>query len=386
MVKMKFTALLYVLFLACLFLSCYSEKEDKPEAPMSLNAAPIAASLIYEETARFLAGKPLDASSSLYEKASNDFYKKYAAEISEGWRKFQSPNLEKMRLWWKDHAVKRSEKNILYPFSGPDIMNVLAFFPDGDTYTLFGLEPPGAIPDPHSMNEKQISDGFNKIRQSLNSILRMNFFHTKHMAVDLGTDSFNGITGLIMLFLVQEGYTVSDVRKVTVSDEGDLVAFDVTGKHPVHGVEISFRKGNGKLQIVRYFMVNVLDYFLETKTPNFIPYIAKGEPYCTFLKSASYLMHNPARYSKIRTAVLTLSSSVVQDDSGIPFRSFLPEEWDVALHGVYTKPIKLFEKLAQPDLRKAMKEKSSGVLPFSYGYNHRQEQSNLLIAEKKQPF
>jgi hypothetical protein len=73
----------------------------------------------------------------------------------------------------------------------------------------------------------------------------------------------------------------------------------------------------------------------------------------------------------------------VQDDSGIPFRFFQPEEWDVALHGVYDNPIPLFKKLAQGDLRKAVKEKSTGVLPFSYGYHHQKEQSNLLIAEKK---
>ena len=379
--KMKFTTFLYVFFVACPFLFCDSQKENKPEAPKSLNAA--TAPSIYEETARFLAGKPLSESSTLYRITTSDSYKKYAAELSESWKKFQSPNLDKMRSWWESHAVKKSEKNILYPFSGPDIMNVLTFFPDGDTYTLFGLEPPGAIPDPYNMSEKQIYSGLGGIRHSLNSILRVNFFRTKSMAVDLGNASFNSIAGLVMLFLVKEGYTIDDMRKITIDDEGGLTVFGTAWKHPVHGVEISFRKDNGKLQIMRYFSVNVSNQSLEANSPNFVPYIAKGHPYCTFIKSASYLMHKEAGFSKIRSAILNFSSSVVQDDSGIPLRCFLPEEWNVGLHGVYDKPIALFANSVQPDLRKGMKEKSTGILPFSYGYHYRKEQSNLLIAEKK---
>jgi len=380
---MKLTTFLYVFFLTCPFLFCDSRGKYEPEAPKTSKAVSLVTSPVYEETARFLAGNPLDESSALYTITQGDFYKKYAAELSESWKKFQSPNLDRMRLWWKDHAVKKSEKNILYPFSGPDIMNVLTFFPDGDTYTLFGLEPPGVIPDPYNMSEKQINSGFNNIRHSLNSILRMNFFHTKHMAVDLGTTSFNGIAGLMMLFLVKEGYTVSDMRRVTIDDESRLIDFNATGKHPVQGIEISFRKGSGKLQVVRYFMVDVSDQSLETKSPNFIPYIVQGHPYCTFIKSASYLMHNTSRFSQIRSAVLALSNSIVQDDSGITFRSFLPEEWNVTLHGVYDKPIKLFARLVQPDLKEAVKERSTGFLPFSYGYHHQKDRSNLLIAEKK---
>ena len=380
---MKFTVFLYIFFLVCPLLFCDSNPKNNPEAPKPLDVPQPVVSPIYEETARFLAGKPLNESSALYKITENDSYKKYAAELSENWKKFQSPNLDKMRFWWKSHATKKSEKNILYPFSGPDIMNVLTFFPDGDTYTMFGLEPSGAIPDPYNMDEKQIDSGFNNIRRSLNSILRVNFFRTKSMAVDLGTASFNSIAGLVMLFLSKEGYTISDMRKIAIDGEGSLTVFEGAWKNPVHGIEISFRKGGGKLQILRYFSVNVANQNLETNSPNFIPYLAKGNPYCTFIKSASYLMHNEAGFSQIRSAILNFSSSIVQDDSGIPLRCFLPEEWDVALHGVYYKPIELFANLAQPDLRKVMKEKSTGVLPFSYGYHFGKEQSNLLVAEKR---
>jgi hypothetical protein len=318
----------------------------------------------------------------------------YASDLNNGWEKFQKPNLEKMEAWWKDHAVRRSEKNILYPFSGPDIMNVLAFFPDSDTYTMFGLETVGAIPDPYSMNEAQMKAGFSGVRKSLNSILHVNFFRTESMATDIGDASFNGITGLVMIFLAKKDYTVVNVRKIAIDSAGEISPWQKSDdsidwqKPPkskrIPGMEITFRKGQGKLQKVRYFMLNVIDQALATNSPNFIPFILKGAPYSTFLKSASYLMHNDdVKFTKIRAAVLAASSSIVQDDSGVPLRYLPASGWDVSFHGVYDHPISLFANRAQPDLKEAFKKHSTGILPFSYGYDYKKDRSNLTIAEKK---
>jgi hypothetical protein len=385
-----------ILALIVLLLSCDAPpKPEEPKQPAADSKAPAAedkASAKYNETARFLSGEPVAKSSSLYQITKNKFYREYAADLSNGWKNFQHPNLEKMKGWWGKHFTGKAEKNILYPFSGPDIMNVMAFFPDGDTYTLFGLEHPGDFPDPHSMNEQQISRGLTGVRRALNSILRTNFFHTKRMAKDLENKSFNSIAGLMMIFLAKQDCTVTNVRKIIINAEGEIAAagkrdngadWQKQPKSRVPGIEISFRKGNGKIQIVRYFMLNVVDQSLEALSPNFIPYIEKGAPYSTFLKSASYLMHNDTtKFTKIRTAILETSSSIAQDDSGIPLRYL--NTWDVSFHGVYDKPIKLFANRVQADLQKSMEEKSTGALPFSFGYDYKKGQSNLLIAGKKQ--
>ena len=72
-------------------------------------------------------------------------YTDYAQQIRSGWKQFQEPNLERMRTWWKGRAPA-TYSTVFYPFGGPDIANALALFPDADTYLLFGLEAPGAIP------------------------------------------------------------------------------------------------------------------------------------------------------------------------------------------------------------------------------------------------
>jgi len=343
-------------------------------------------------TALFLAGLDLPPNNNLEKFTQTAFYKSYKSEFTTSWNRFQKPNLDKMRNWWKSKIAKNFDKNISYPFSGPDIMNVLTFFPDGDTYIMFGLEPVGTIPNPFDKTDAELINGLNAMRRSLNTILSVNFFKTINMAEEIKNNPFNGISALLMTFLAKCGYTVIEAKNVAIDNQSNLVAWEaadarINWQNPpasqrIPGVEISFRKGNGKTQIVRYFNLNVIDDNLSRRNPNFIPYYVKSAPHATMLKSASYLMHNDdIKFTRIRAAILNSSDFIVQDDSGIPLRYFKSNEWNVALHGVYTKPIALFSNRAQPDLREAYKA-STGVLPFSYGYDYRKDESNLLTAEK----
>lgn len=299
-----------------------------------------------------------------------------------------------MKAWWQKHKPASSPDNVLYPFSGPDVGNVLAFFPNKKTYTMFGLEQPGRIPNPYSMSAAHIRTGLNGVQSSLNTILRVNFFRTKGMAKKLGSKSFNGVAGLIFIFLSLNDYTIVDARRVAINSAGTLVQgktsdHKIKWEHPpasrrIPGIEVTFKKGNGKLQKVRYFMLNVIDNALKNHSPHFLPYIKAGGPYATFLKSASYLMHNDKiKFTKVRAAVLSSSSFIVQDDSGVPLRYLPSSKWAVSFHGVYDRPIPLFGHRTQKDLKQAMKKNSTGVLPFSYGYDYRKGESNLITAIKK---
>jgi len=343
-------------------------------------------------TALFLAGMDLPPDSNLEKLTQTAFYQSYKTEFAASWSRFQKPNLDRMSIWWNEKLAKNFNNNISYPFSGPDIMNVLAFFPDADNYILFGLEPVGTIPNLFAITDAELTSGLKALRKSLNDILQINFFLTNNMAEDIKNNPFNGISALLMTLLAKCGYTVIDAKNVTIDSQSNLVSWEasdaeINWRNPpasqrIPGVEITFRKGNGKTQTVRYFNVNVADDYLSKRNQNFIPYFMKNVPYATMVKSASYLMHNDVRYTKIREAILNSSDFIIQDDSGIPLRYFTGNEWAVSLHGVYDEPIQLFKNRAQPDLKEAYKS-STGVLPFSYGYGHRYKQ-NLLTASRVQ--
>lgn len=353
----------------------------KSESPSSLN-----------EAALLFAGKELPKESKLFQYTGTAFYTSYRQQMESSWSRLQKPNLQKIHDWWNNYRPARYPDTVMYPFSGPDIMNALTFFPDADTYIMFGLEPPGIIPDPHSLSADQINRGLNGLRGSLGDILHMNFFKTEGMAAEMSNNSFNSIAGIIMYFLSTNGYEVIDARKIVIDDKSgvapgkpsdDRIDWQNPPKSRVPGVEISFRKAPGKKQTVRYYMLNVIDHALNTSSPNFIPYIKKNGPYAVILKSASYLMHNDdVKFTQIRAALLASMNYLVQDDSGIPLRYFKPDTWKVGFHGYYNGPIGLFGNRMQNDLKKEMDAKSTGRLPFSYGYVYKQGQSNLMTAEK----
>jgi hypothetical protein len=371
-------------------------------AVAALCGAVLAASLTGEsaasdlaETARFLAGKGVAPDSKLVEHAQTQSYADYAEQIGSGWKQFQQPNLERMRTWWAGRAPA-SYATVFYPFSGPDIGNALVFFPDADSYLMFGLEAPGAIPDLRGMEDEAISAGLNELKASLSSILQVNYFFTKAMEKKLGKGSFNSITGLLLFFLAMSDCEVTAARRIAIGQGGALVqgtaADDSTSgrsRSRVPGVEITFRRRGRKAQTLRYFMVNVADAVLAKSSPDFMPYLESQGRFVTMIKSASYLMHKegiqePAHFEQIRSLILGQSDLVVQDDSGVPLRRFARDTWKLRFHGGYEAPTPEFGKYLQKDLKVEMQRNSTGRLPFSYGYAYKQGESNLMIAQRAQ--
>jgi hypothetical protein len=367
-------------------------------AVISLCGALLAASLTGEsaaagvaETARFLAGEGVAPDSKLAGHAQTQSYVEYAEQIRSGWKQFQQPNLEHMRAWWTGRAPA-NYSTVFYPFSGPDIGNALVLFPDADSYLMFGLESPGAIPDLESMEEDAISSGLNELKASLSTILQVNYFFTKAMEKKLGHGSFNSITGLLLFFLAMSDCEVTGARRIAIDQGGTLVqaaADDSTSGRGsrIAGVEITFRRSGGKQQTIRYFTVNVADADLAKSSPNFIPYLKRQGRLVTMIKSASYLMHKegiqePAHFEQMRSLILTQSDFVVQDDSGVPLRLFARDTWKLLFHGKYEAPTPEFAKYLEKDLKVEMQRNSTGRLPFSYGYAYKQGESNLMTAER----
>ncbi len=343
------------------------------------------------EAALFLAGKPLPAESGLESFSKGQFYSSYRAQMDAGWKKFQKPNLDKIAEWWKDRRFATRTKAVLYPFSGPDIINALTFYPDADLYIMFGLEQPGTAPTPTQMNEKQLVTGLNALKQSMNTIFHVNFFKTNGMAHQLGNYSFNSITGILMFFLAINDFTITEVKRIAVDSNSQIVdgkasdnamRISTLPRSYVPGVEISFTKDRKRLQRLRFFQINIANDALAKRSPNFIPYLEKEAPFSTLIKSASYLMHYDDRYSKIREAILKTSSCIIQDDSGIPLKHFKASEWKLGFHGYYDRPIRVFRSRYQKEFREAMNQKTTGRLPFSYGYDYQPGRSNLLTAER----
>jgi hypothetical protein len=90
-------------------------------------------------------------------------------------------------------------------------------------------------------------------------------------------------------------------------------------------------------------------------------------------------------FSTIRGLILANSQAVLQDDSGIPYHFFTPDQWKVQVFGEYTRPYGSFRYLIQNDLQKAYQDPSARPLPFRIGYGYGKVKSNLQLARRTAP-
>ena len=89
-------------------------------------------------------------------------------------------------------------------------------------------------------------------------------------------------------------------------------------------------------------------------------------------------------FSFIRKTILAKSRFILQDDTGIAYRFFKHTTWQITLFGTYSRTINLFKNKYQEDLKEAYeKEENPGAVPFKIGYNVKFNETNLLMAIRK---
>jgi hypothetical protein len=172
---------------------------------------------------------------------------------------------------------------------------------------------------------------------------------------------------------------------VRLDDAGEVidrtVDYKAATRYGNKGVEIEFQTdADSSLHRMFYFSVNISNDRMKENAP-FQKYLAQLTGVVSMLKATSYMPHH-AGFSMISDALLTDSYAILQDDSGLPYKKFTPEQWKVQLYGDYNKPYGSFSWLEQPDLREAYKTVGAKALPMHVGYGYRRITSNLLLATR----
>ena len=339
---------------------------------------------IYDDVARYISGMPVSDTSKLDKKFRNaPEWKSFASVSDRRWKHYDSTRVRVLKSWCEKELedMNGSMSTLFYPFSGPDILNANIFFPDAETYVMVGLEPVGNVPFIGNDTIDTLSNYLGSVNNSLYAILKFSFFRTIAMKNDLKSGEVNGTIPLMLIFLARTGNEILDVKKVRINKEGKL---DYQSGN-VPGVEITFRKDTmHPEQKVYYFSTDLSNEGMLKTRKEFNTWIKSLGPVHTYLKSASYLLHNDF-FSETRDRILEQSQHLLQDDSGIPYRFFPAVEWDRRLFGVYHGTISLFLKEFQEDYLLAFKTDSLNVrkLPFGIGYKWQQGESNLLLAKRK---
>jgi hypothetical protein len=252
-----------------------------------------------------------------------------------------------------------------------------------------GLEPVGTLPlyDQSPGAQDSVSKYFSKVKPALFTILNFSFFRTAGMKKDLRNEELDGTLHLLLLFIKRTGHDICGIKPVNIDSSGDLryiATFPDLAKKALNnrGIEIKFTTADGRQKTLYYFSVNLEDSNLK-RNKNVQRYFDKMGTVNTYLKGASYLMHEKY-FSLIRKTIFSHSERITQDDSGIKFAYFSNSgfEWKYTFYGKYTKPISLFAYGFQKDLDSVWKSTGSKDIGFGIGYNFRDKNSNLMVAER----
>jgi hypothetical protein len=354
--------------------------------PTAQAATPAPDTAQVQNVAAYLAGLAPKAGTPLATLAAQPRWQAFAQDQDKSWTKYRVTHTDPMNKWAATEldSVRQATTTLFYPFSGPDFLNAYTLFPTASTYVMFGLEPVGSVPSRANLANPAILPA---VKKSLWSVLNFSFFRTNDMAIDLKSVNLDGAVPLIMLFAARTGNHVQAVRPVQLDAQGQLHEVSDTtraaGSKAIPGAEIKLQAPDGSEKTVYYFSADLSDYKLATKDAP-LKYVRSLGPLTTYVKSATYLMHK-SYFSKVRNLVLERSNYLLQDDSGIAMKYFPKSAWQFTYYGTYRRPINLFAKQYQPELTAAYHDslRRARPLPFGTGYNWRQTDSNLLLAQRR---
>ena len=359
-------------------------KPSDAGAPISCENSPIKRGIDVDGLSAFLAG--VDEDFSAYNKLKSPEWDSFRKNFEALKAHYTKKNIEPMVKWRDENlqALQDVDKVLFYPFSGPDVVNMLSLFPRHKYYVMMGLEKVGDKETldfwTSDINKRKLE----MLEKAVRSVFERSFFRTLDMSSDFSHLGTKGVTPAMMMFLRSQGYYVLGLQWVSLSKEGSikyLTDQESIKKHTNYGVEFTVRHPDLSYEQKIYYFKSDVGVALANNQP-MQKFIGTLKDATTFVKSASFLMHM-REFSLFREKLLAMSGRILQDDSGVPYK-FVKKDWTSTFFGKYTGPYgESFAKFPQPDLVAAYKEQEYKPLDFFIGYGFALVPPHLMLFVRK---
>jgi hypothetical protein len=348
--------------------------------------------IIYKDSAldnlgRFVAGLSQTDSNAFSALEADHYWQDYKTAMDKSWDKMFETRLSKI-TGWRDSTLAHHNDSLtlFYPFSGPDFLHANYLYPYASTYILAALEPIAAVPQLDTLPIAVRDKFLDTLGVSLRDIFQKSYFITKHMKTDL--KQVKGVLPPLYFFIQRSGHEFISQTFITIDSTGTETEVDLKKLHwqKTPGVKLVIRNiATQEIKTVYYFSVSISNGGL-TERPEFVTFVTKHAPFNTFVKSASYLMHN-THFTSIKDLILAHTENLFQDDTGIPYKDFKKNlGFAVQFYGEYVKPVKDFgDARYQADLDSAFKASTTRQkLPFSLGYHWGSAKQHYILVRKNE--
>ena len=317
-----------------------------------------------------------------------DSVKRFSRETAQKYSKMRESRLAKIHDWNQLNLKSGQVPDTsfaFYPFSGGDFIHLHWLLPNANNYLMVAREEVGSIPDLTKMNNAELLKYLEGIDVVLRDIYNKSYFITLNMITDIrNANLVNGMMPIIVWAAAKTNHEIVSMKYFDIDSTGATVSktdFKSTG------VRIMLKdKATKQVKSLTYLSADISDDGFKER-PGVLKYLNAHVPNHSnsFVKSASYLLHYYT-FTGIRDLILDKSASLVQDDTGIPFKYFDAKTWNVNLFGEYEKPVSDFsENLFQNDLNAAYSNSTfyKGKLNFSLGYHWGSGNQNQMFSYKK---
>lgn len=338
-------------------------------------ALPSAASaLTDDETARLLAGLPIDdaslqtaAEAGLDAEAATQF----AADVAAGWQQYYDDFAAPIEAWRAATLAYQPGELVFYPFSGPDFITAHRFYPDAPRYVLVAKQNAGRMPDllASESRTRRILDLY---EDNVEQFAQIGFFITSELNAefDRGNADVEGLTSMIAVMAVREGYRIDSIEPIRINADGSDVEphpGDRDDEDTWQSVRFEItRLSDGHEAIIDYVDLDISDENLEAD-PAAMAWIESVSNARVVVKAASHLP-NYDGFSMIVSAWLEHALSIVQEETGVNYDE-LTQVFQVRLFGTFERPNDNFSTYLQRSLADAYDERDDiEPLPFDYGY------------------
>jgi hypothetical protein len=348
--------------------------------------APAAAASSADDRARFLAGLPVAAGSPLAPLQGSERWRRHSLLMDGAWARMDA-RLQVLEHWCAKELLPRIKGNlpVLYLFGGPDAITPVVVFPDAPVYVLAGLEPVGQASAPEELGEQALSTALDGLHEALRSVVPAAFFRTIEMGRDLRGKAIWGVRPIAYLFLVRSGARILQADRIEIDPLGFAkpVAEGQDWGKGIQALRIRFQRPGHLAQELVYVQVDLGNDAMREK-PGFEAYVQGLGAVNAVHKAASFILYDN-HFSTPRELLFRQAVSVFQDDSGAPFSAFKKGAWEFKTWGTYLVPKNPFARNWQAALAKLFESQPHVDLPFRWGYRAGPQETNMLLAIRKEP-
>ncbi len=241
--------LLLVLFpLAVLFSGCSAPRRVAAESlPKEQQPDLVPHSREANDLARFLAGMPGTPGSPYADLEKSEVWKEHRRIVDAAWQEAEREQLPGLRKFQADElsAPSLESDTVFYPFSGPDSLTAVLYFPHNPLYVMVALEPAGTLPTEHQIAAKQTPAYLSAVRETMASELGRSFFITRQMDRQFRGQVTDGLLVPILQLLVRSGHSIVGFRYVRLDETGQVIDrapdYHASTRYGNKGVEVEFQ-------------------------------------------------------------------------------------------------------------------------------------------------